>query len=81
MENTYAVMIGSIRNTSAQHNQRHIMVFQIFPVTDLNDVTAHTLQIVYISLKSEDLEQQVSQNQLWGVFIVIFTYGQYLHLL
>ncbi|XP_054284100.1 replication protein A 32 kDa subunit-like [Macrosteles quadrilineatus] len=60
VENTYCTMVGSIRNVSTQHSERHIMVFQIFPVEDLNQVTAHCLQIIHMSLKSDMLNQTIS---------------------
>uniref|UniRef100_A0A1B6LAR9 Replication protein A C-terminal domain-containing protein n=1 Tax=Graphocephala atropunctata TaxID=36148 RepID=A0A1B6LAR9_9HEMI len=58
VENTYVTMIGAIRSANAQFTQKHIMVFKIQPITDLNAVTQHTLSIMHIMLKSEDLTQQ-----------------------
>ncbi|XP_046676597.1 replication protein A 32 kDa subunit-B isoform X2 [Homalodisca vitripennis] len=58
VENTYVSMIGAVRNANAQFTQKHIMVFKIQPITDLNAVTQHVLSIIHLTLKSEDLTQQ-----------------------
>lgn len=55
-------MSGSIRN---QGGKKHIMVFNIYPITDLNEVTAHILSVISISLKAEHMTDQVSQLGLF----------------
>lgn len=58
VENTYCSMSGSIRN---QGGRKHIMVFSIYPITDLNEVTAHMLAVINISLKAEQMTDQVPE--------------------
>lgn len=57
VENTYCCMSGSIRN---QGGKKHIMVFNIYTITDLNEVTAHMLAVINISLKAEQMTDQVA---------------------
>jgi hypothetical protein len=50
-------MVGSIRS---QGGEKHIMIFNIYPVTDLNAITEHLLSVIYIGLKAEQMQNAVS---------------------
>uniref|UniRef100_A0A0V0GBC5 Putative single-stranded dna-binding replication protein a rpa medium 30 kd subunit n=1 Tax=Triatoma dimidiata TaxID=72491 RepID=A0A0V0GBC5_TRIDM len=53
IENTYCVMIGSVRS---QSGSKHIMIFNIYPVTDFNEIIEHYLAVVYLPLKASTMD-------------------------
>uniref|UniRef100_R4G3R1 Putative replication protein a 32 kDa subunit n=1 Tax=Rhodnius prolixus TaxID=13249 RepID=R4G3R1_RHOPR len=53
IENTYCVMIGSVRS---QNDTKHIMIFNVLPVTDFNEIMEHYLAIIHMPLKANTLD-------------------------
>lgn len=47
--NTYARVYGLIRN---QNNQRHVLILRMYPVEDLNEVTCHFVEVMYLILSA-----------------------------
>ncbi|KAK9510380.1 hypothetical protein O3M35_005179 [Rhynocoris fuscipes] len=52
-EDTYCIMIGSVRS---QSGTKHIMIFNIFPVTDFNEIIDHYLSVIHHPLKAETMD-------------------------
>ncbi|KAF6214401.1 hypothetical protein GE061_009142 [Apolygus lucorum] len=52
VENTYCVAIGSVR---ASTENKYIMIFNIYPVTDINEVFEHYLGVIHLALKAENM--------------------------
>ncbi|XP_046738180.1 replication protein A 32 kDa subunit [Diprion similis] len=50
--NTYVRVYGSLRE---QHQKKHILVMKIYPIVDLNELTLHLLETIYVDLKGEKL--------------------------
>lgn len=48
--NTYARIYGHLRE---QNDTKHVLVLKMFPVTDLNELTNHLLEVVHMLLKSQ----------------------------
>lgn len=46
-------MIGSVRS---QNDTKHIMIFNVFPVTDFNEIMEHYLAIIHMPLKANTLD-------------------------
>lgn len=54
MENTYCRLAGSVRS---HQGKRNLMIFKIAPVTDLNRITTHILQVMHTQLKLENISK------------------------
>jgi len=54
MENTYCRLAGSVRS---HQGKRNLMIFKISPVTDLNRITTHILQVMHTQLKLENISK------------------------
>lgn len=54
MENTYCRLAGSVRS---HQGKRNLMIFKISPVTDLNRITTHILQVMHTQLKLENVSK------------------------
>ncbi|XP_012253595.2 replication protein A 32 kDa subunit [Athalia rosae] len=50
--NTYVRVYGSLRE---QHQEKHILVMRMRPITNLNELTSHLLEVIYVALKGERL--------------------------
>lgn len=58
--NTYVRLYGLIRN---QNNQRQLLILRMFPLEDLNELTCHFLEVIYLILKAgkqSDVSETVS---------------------
>ncbi|XP_042869677.1 replication protein A 32 kDa subunit-A-like [Penaeus japonicus] len=53
MEMTYCRVAGSIRS---HQGKRNLMVFRIVPITDLNFITTHILEVIHTQLKLQHIE-------------------------
>ncbi|KYM89297.1 Replication protein A 32 kDa subunit [Atta colombica] len=47
--NTYVRVYGLIRT---QNNQRHVLILRMYPLEDLNDLTCHFMEVMYVILKA-----------------------------
>ncbi|KAL1124490.1 hypothetical protein AAG570_001116 [Ranatra chinensis] len=54
-------MVGSIRS---QGGEKHIMVFNIFPVTDLKMIAEHMLSVIHMGLKAEQMDSVVPEKPI-----------------
>nr|CAD7600019.1 unnamed protein product [Timema genevievae] len=52
MESNYYRVYGSLRS---QAGKRHVTLFKILPLTDLNELTSHILEVTHCTLKSEQM--------------------------
>nr|CAD7200408.1 unnamed protein product [Timema douglasi] len=62
MESNYYRVYGSLRS---QAGKRHVTLFKILPLTDLNELTSHILEVTHCTLKSEQMvtaEQTAAQS-------------------
>lgn len=50
--NTYVRVYGSLRE---QHQKKHILIMKIEPISDLNELTSHLLEVMFVDLKAERL--------------------------
>lgn len=50
--NTYVRVFGFLRE---QNEKKHILVVKILPVTDLNELTSHLLEVTFVTLKAEKM--------------------------
>ncbi|KAB7505810.1 Replication protein A subunit [Armadillidium nasatum] len=55
MEMTYCKVIGSLRT---QREKKHIMIFNIVPVIDLNRITTHLLEVLHTSAKIQEIQKK-----------------------
>ncbi|RXG71300.1 Replication protein A 32 kDa subunit [Armadillidium vulgare] len=55
MEMTYCKVIGSLRT---QREKKHIMIFNIVPVIDLNRITTHLLEVLHTSAKIQEIQNK-----------------------
>ncbi|XP_027231867.1 replication protein A 32 kDa subunit [Penaeus vannamei] len=53
MEMTYCRIAGSVRS---HQGKRNLMVFRIVPITDLNFITTHILEVIHAQLKLQHIE-------------------------
>ncbi|XP_063229736.1 replication protein A 32 kDa subunit [Bacillus rossius redtenbacheri] len=53
-ENCYYRVFGTLRT---QSGQRHVTLFKILPITDLNELTTHLLEVINCSLQAEQMER------------------------
>ncbi|XP_076179218.1 replication protein A 32 kDa subunit [Ptiloglossa arizonensis] len=61
--NTYVNVIGFLRE---QNDKRHILIMQIYPLEDLNELTNHILEVTYTTLKAEAMakkNKELENNQ------------------
>jgi len=63
MENTYCRLAGSVRS---HQGKRNLMVFKISPVTDLNLITTHILQVMHTQLKLENIAKMQNDGGMGG---------------
>ncbi|BES89002.1 Replication protein [Nesidiocoris tenuis] len=61
IENTYAVVIGSVRT---QTDNKHIMIFSIYPVTDINEVFEHYLAVIHVGMKAEHMGMKMETSAM-----------------
>ncbi|XP_018897554.1 replication protein A 32 kDa subunit isoform X2 [Bemisia tabaci] len=54
VENQYHRAIGTIRTTAGE---KHMIVIDLQPLTDLAEITSHMLEIIYVALKAEEYEK------------------------
>jgi len=54
MENTYATVIGTART---QQGKKHVMVFKIQPLYDINQLTTHILEVIKTPLALEEINK------------------------
>lgn len=59
VENTYCVLTGIIRT---QSEVKHIMVFNIYPVTNFNEILEHYLAVIHMSLKAEQIPANIPEK-------------------
>lgn len=60
MEMTYCRISGAVRS---QKGKRHLMVFRIVPITDLNLITTHILEVMQTALKLQHIQtHSISQG-------------------
>lgn len=57
VENQYHRAIGTIRTTAGE---KHMIVIDLQPLTDLAEITSHMLEIIYVALKAEEYEKVFS---------------------
>ncbi|XP_076044142.1 replication protein A2 [Oratosquilla oratoria] len=57
MENSYARLIGSVRT---QQGKKHLMIFKIQPLTNLNLLTTHILEAMHSKLKLSKISKMES---------------------
>ncbi|XP_078039460.1 replication protein A 32 kDa subunit-like [Augochlora pura] len=62
--NAYARFIGLLRE---QNDKRYLLIFHMYPLQDLNELTCHFLEVIYIALKRKEkmkskIKQRTSQN-------------------
>ncbi|KAG5322312.1 RS23 protein, partial [Pseudoatta argentina] len=55
--NTYVRVYGLIRT---QNNQRHVLILRMYPLEDLNDLTCHFMEVMYVILKASKPTQETS---------------------
>lgn len=63
MENTYCRLAGSVRS---HQGKRNLMIFKIAPVTDLNLITTHILQVMHSQLKLENISKMQKDGGMGG---------------
>jgi len=63
MENTYCRLAGSVRS---HQGKRNLMIFKITPVTDLNLITTHILQVMHTQLKLENIAKMQDGGGMGG---------------
>ncbi|CAL4069026.1 unnamed protein product [Meganyctiphanes norvegica] len=63
MENTYCRLAGSVRS---HQGKRNLMIFKIAPVTDLNLITTHILQVMHSQLKLENISRMQKEGGMGG---------------
>jgi len=63
MENTYCRLAGSVRS---HQGKRNLMIFKIAPITDLNLITTHILQVMHSQLKLENISKMQSDGGMGG---------------
>ena len=56
MDMTYCHIVGSVRS---YNQKRNIMILTISPVTDLNRLTTHLLEVIHMAFHSKKIEQMV----------------------
>lgn len=63
MENTYCRLAGSVRS---HQGKRNLMIFKIAPITDLNLITTHILQVMHTQLKLENISKMQNGGGMGG---------------
>jgi len=61
IENTYCVVLGSIRSTD---ENKHLMIFNIYPITDINEVYEHILAVSHAMLKADNMENGIESKEM-----------------
>ncbi|KAG5307175.1 RS23 protein, partial [Acromyrmex insinuator] len=51
------IFYGLIRT---QNNQRHVLILRMYPLEDLNDLTCHFMEVMYVILKASKPTQETS---------------------
>jgi len=55
MENTYCKVVGSLRT---QMGKKHVMIYNIVPLTDLNRLTTHIFEVLHTSYKILEIQNK-----------------------
>ncbi|XP_011054722.1 PREDICTED: replication protein A 32 kDa subunit [Acromyrmex echinatior] len=55
--NLTIIIYGLIRT---QNNQRHVLILRMYPLEDLNDLTCHFMEVMYVILKASKPTQETS---------------------
>jgi len=63
MENTYCRLAGSVRS---HQGKRNLMIFKIAPITDLNLITTHILNVMHSQLKLENIAKMQKDGGMGG---------------
>ncbi|CAK9304432.1 unnamed protein product [Gordionus sp. m RMFG-2023] len=58
-ENSYITVIGSIRSFNSK---KSILAHKILPITDMNELTMHILEVTYSHMKLVDLSNNLHKN-------------------
>ena len=58
-ENTYIRVFGQVRDIN---NKRMVAAFRVDPVTDMNALTSHILEIIYSRLHYSKVQDEVRVN-------------------
>jgi len=59
-ENTYGRVVGALRTLKGQ---KYLIIFKSSPVTDMNEVTCHILEVIQTRMKLKKLKEgDVSQS-------------------
>ena len=55
VEGTYGRIVGGLRS---QKGIKYLIIYKVFPVMDLNEVTCHNLEVLQVPLKLRKLKEQ-----------------------
>lgn len=61
VENTYIEVMGTVKTT---REQRHMVAFSVRPVTDLNRLTAHLLEVMHCKKKAAELRDAPTSSKM-----------------
>jgi len=56
IEETYGRVVGGLRSTKGH---KYILIYKFFPVTDLNELTAHMLEVIQIPIKLNKVKNAI----------------------
>ncbi|CAL8139420.1 unnamed protein product [Orchesella dallaii] len=62
-EGTYGRVVGALRSMK---NQKYVIIFKSAPVTDLNEVTCHILEVIQTRMKLKKLKESDAQKPAIG---------------
>lgn len=57
--NTYVRVYGYLRE---QSGKKHVLIVKVWPLTDLNELTNHLLEVTYVTLKMEKMSDTTNGN-------------------
>jgi len=56
LEGTYGRVVGSLR-AQRTDGQRYMVIYKVFPVIDMNELTCHNLEVIQVPLKLRKLKE------------------------
>jgi len=56
LEGTYGRIVGSLRSQRGT-GEKYLIIYKVFPVTDMNEVTCHGLEVIQVPLKLKKLKE------------------------
>jgi hypothetical protein len=54
MEGSYGRVVGALRSTKGK---KYLVIFKYLPVIDMNEVTAHMLEVIQVPMRLKKLQE------------------------